>query len=98
MSALIPALIELAINGFRRGGGGGGGYGGGYGRSPKPQYTPEQKAMWGMDREAEKDLLGRRGDDNDDLFASQLSELSRAVERFNKGTQDNIRRLNSDGE
>lgn len=50
MSALIPALIQLAIGRMRGGGGGGGypsrgGYGGrgGAGGSPKPQFSTAEK-------------------------------------------------------
>ncbi len=56
MSALIPALIQLAI-GRMRGGGGGGGYGGGSGggrggqggspRAPKQQFSAAEKSAYG---------------------------------------------------
>lgn len=78
MSALIPALIELALKRMRSGGGGGGGgyrggggggYRGGYGRSPRPQQSPEEIANAAALKAASKEMIEDDGDMKEDWGA-----------------------------
>lgn len=80
MSALIPALIELAIKRMRSGGGGGGGYRGGgggggggyrggYGRQPRPQQSPEEIANASAMKAASKEMIEDDGDMKEDWSA-----------------------------
>lgn len=82
MSALIPALIKLALSGRGRGGGGGGGssrggYGGGrggYGRAPKPQ-----KSDWDwLEENASKQF--NRPDELEDETSRQLKDAMRELD------------------
>lgn len=102
MSALIPALIKLAMSGRGRGGGGGGGYGGGgygggggrggYGRAPKPQ-----KSDWDwLEENASKQF--NRPDEEDDTTAAALRQELNSLQAESDELGGILRQLNIGGD
>lgn len=77
MSALIPALIKLLINGA--GGGGGGGRGGRGGRAgrpagpPKPQMSEDEKNWYYLNRAAVQQRIKADGELKSDQTAARAA-------------------------
>lgn len=93
MSALIPALIELAFKTARRNRGGRGGYGGGGygGRGQRPQQDPQQYSWDLAEKNARKDLTIGDGEPRGDSLGAEIDELDAQIKRL-QGIAEGLQR------